>query len=155
MPALATPHHRTPKGVLYDELPHYKYRLMASTRFDIDPKNELDLSGKESLRIKNFDGTVDLVKVTSRIVLLFPGYAWNGADWSRDKYFLDGSLVHDPLCQLMTSGQLSPHNHRRVTAIMVAENRKHGMSKYNQFRAYVGVNAHWKRKAKSMPWPAG
>tara|TARA_R110002110_G_scaffold52498_7_gene152785 strand:+ start:2857 stop:3330 length:474 start_codon:yes stop_codon:yes gene_type:complete len=148
------PHFRTPKGVLYDELPRYKYRVMSIARFDIEPENELDLGGKEGLQIRNYDGTIDLVKVTSRVVLLLPGYAWNGADWSSDKHFLDGSMVHDPLCQLMNTGQMSPHNHRRVTAIMAAENAKHGMSLFAQFKTRYAVNAHWTRKVKSMPWPA-
>lgn len=128
--------------------------VMSTAQFDIEPNNELDLSGKDSLRIKNYDGTADLVMVTSRIIWVYHGYAWNGADWSSDKHFLDGSMVHDPLCQLMNTGKMDPANHKRVTAIMAAENAKHGMSRFAQFKKRYAVNAHWTHKVKSMQWPA-
>jgi hypothetical protein len=145
----------TPAGTRYTELPHYKYRIASTARFDIAPRHALDLSGREKVVLGNYDGTKDLVLITSRVVWVYPGYSYNGADWAIDtRDFLDGALVHDVLCQAMTEGDLDPANHKRVTAIMAAENRKHGMSMVRLCYTRASVNAHWKHKVKSMPWPA-
>ena len=155
IPVLATPHHRTPAGTLYTELPHYKYRICSTARYDIPTRLSLDLSGRDKVVLSNYDGTKDMVLITASIVYIYSGYSYNGADWAMDKYFMDGSLVHDALCQAMNEGLLDPANHKRVTAIMTAENRKHGMGGVRLWYTQFGVNAHWKRKAKTLPWPAG
>ena len=143
----------TPAGTRYTELPHYKYRIASTARFDIAPRHALDLSGLDCIRIKNSSKTQDLALITERTVWIYPGYCWNGADWASDKNFLDGSLIHDLLCQAMNSGLISPSNHKNATAIMTAENKRSGMNVVRLCYTRASVNAHWKHKVKSMPWP--
>ena len=155
MPVLSKPHKRTPAGTLYTELPHYKYRICSTARYDIPSQLALDLSGRDKVVLSNYDGTKDLVLITANTVYIYPGYSYNGADWAIDtESFLDSALVHDALCQAMNEGRLDPANHKRGTAIMTAENRKHRMPMVRLCYTHFLVGAHWKRKAKQMPWPA-
>ena len=145
----------TPAGTRYTELPHYKYRIASTARFDIPSHLALDLSGRNKVVLSNYDGTKDLVLITANTVYIYPGYSYNGADWAIDtRDFMDAALVHDALCQAMNEGELDPANHKRVTAIMTAENREHGMPMVRLCYTHFLVGAHWKRKAKQMPWPA-
>ena len=145
---------RTRAGTIYTEISGYKYMVESVAGFGISNRNALDLSGLDCIRIKNSSKTQDLALITERTVWIYPGYCWNGADWASDKNFLDGSLIHDLLCQAMNSGLISPSNHKNATAIMTAENKRSGMNVVRLCYTRASVNAHWKHKVKSMPWPA-
>jgi hypothetical protein len=81
------------------------------------------------------------------------GYAWDGPSgptYDTDN-FMEGSLVHDALYQLMREGQLAPENRQRADLLLYKLCRRDGMSWLRAKMVYHAVQIFGKKNATPKP----
>ena len=125
--------------IQYKKRRKYKYNLHSdkeySTGIQVDkPKDgkylEIDAKGK---------------------LLIKKGYSWDGPSGPAidTKNFMQGSLVHDALYQLMREGNIDPINREKADKILREICREDGMSRLRAWWVYRGVR--WGGKSAVKP----
>jgi len=143
-------------GVRYKELhPIYKYMVTSVAKFDIPERYALDMSGRDGVVIRARVGAVDVARITSSAVWVYPKYCWDGASGPAidTATFMDGSLLHDVLCQAIDDGRIDPANQERADAIMRAVNIKNGMTRMRAWVTWYAVRKYRERKVADYDWP--
>lgn len=145
----------TPGGTRYHVLhPKYKYMVASTARFPVPPSIALELSGVDAVVMRARVGAVDIARITSTDVWVYPRYCFDGPTGGLDtKNFLDGSLVHDVLCQAIDEGRLSPSNQIKADALMRSVNLSHGMSRARAWWTWYAVRRYRSNKVASYEWP--
>ena len=124
--------------IKYKKRKKYKYNLHSdkdySTGIKVDkPKNgkHLQIDAKGELVIK-------------------AGYSWDGPSGPTidTKNFMQGSLVHDALYQLMREGHIDPSNRKKAVKILRKICREDDMSRLGAWLLYRGVRLVGKSAVK-------
>jgi len=115
--------------ILYKKRSKYKYNLHSDLEFETG----INVDNPQNL------GLLEIVakgKLTIR-----KGYSWDGPSGPTidTKNFMQGSLIHDALYQLMREGVLPQHLRQKADEILQAVCIKDGMSKVRAWWVYRGV----------------
>ncbi len=115
--------------ILYKKRRKYKYNLHSDLEFDTG----IEVANPQNLGLLEIDSKG---KLTIRM-----GYSWDGPSGPTidTKNFMQGSLIHDALYQLMREGVLPQHVRKRTDEILQKVCIEDGMSKVRAWWVYHGV----------------
>jgi len=135
-------------------------RAMEKIRYKSGYKYQLAEPYKIQLPIKpsqSIDGDYYSLG-TSGILMMWRGYAWNGASGAIDtKNFMRGSAVHDALYQMIAEGQLPDSYRDEADDILIQICKEDGMSWIRRQWVYKAVRwfgdgaAHTKQEIQEAP----
>ena len=124
--------------IQYKKRRTYKYNLHSDLEYqaNIEVQQDKDLGLLAILK----DGKLTIKK----------GYSWDGPSGPTidTKTFMQGSLVHDALYQLMREGIIAQDQRKRADEILREICLKDGMSKIRAWWVYKGVRIGGKGAAK-------
>jgi len=115
--------------ILYKKRRKYKYNLHS----DFEYSTGIQLEHPAELRFIEMDANGYLV--------IKSGYSWDGPSGPTvdTKNFMQGSLVHDALYQLMREGVITQHQRKRADEILREICIADGMSRIRAWEVYQGV----------------
>ena len=115
--------------IKYKKRRKYKYNLHSDFKYSTGIK----IDSSKDLGYLKIDSDGEL--------LIKTGYSWDGPSGPTidTKNFMQGSLVHDALYQLMREGIIEQGQRKRVDKIMRKICRRDGMSKIRAWWVYTGV----------------
>ncbi len=115
--------------ILYKKRKKYKYNLHS----DLEFSTNINVDNPMSLGLLEIDGEGNLS--------IRKGYSWDGPSGPTidTKNFMQGSIVHDALYQLMREGVLPQHVRKRADEILKEICINDGMSKARAWWVYQGV----------------
>ena len=115
--------------VKYKKRRKYKYNLYSDFKYSTGIK----IDASKDLGYLNIDSDGEL--------LIKAGYSWDGPSGPTidTKNFMQGSLVHDALYQLMRECVIKQSQRKRADEILREICRKDGMSKIRAWWVYKGV----------------
>tara|TARA_R110000765_G_scaffold52400_3_gene105412 strand:- start:240 stop:695 length:456 start_codon:yes stop_codon:yes gene_type:complete len=144
---------KTLGGVWYRKLrPIHKYQVQSTALFEFEPRHRLDLGNGlyQAARITSDFTGVPLVLIRPDHAWIYPSYCWDGPSGPAidTEDFLDGSLIHDALCQAIDLGLIDRKNQRKADGIMRRVNRSNGMGKFRAWYSWASVRAYRAYKTK-------
>lgn len=124
--------------IKYKKRKKYKYNLHSDKDYSTGIKVDKPKNGK----LLQIDAKGELV--------IKAGYSWDGPSGPTidTKNFMQGSLVHDALYQLMREGNIDPSNRERADKILRKICREDGMSRMRAWWVYRGVRWGGKNAVK-------
>ena len=110
-------------------LKEWKYRADSAGNFEV-PDGRLIIMPEGVTRIAIVDEQGNTVAVVfPRVIQTFPHYSWNGPDAVPDiPVFMEPSMPHDVLCQLIKEGRIPAINQKLADYIFMREVRNNGGS---------------------------
>lgn len=115
--------------ICYKKRKKYKYSLHSDFEYETD------------IKVKN-PKNLGLLEITSNGKLLIrKGYSWDGPSGPAidTKNFMQGSLIHDALYQLMREGVLPQSERKRADEILKKVCIRDGMSGFRAWYVYMAV----------------
>lgn len=115
--------------ILYKKRKKYKFNLHSDFEFDVD------------IQVKE-DKDLGLLSITKNGKLVIKkGYSWDGPSGPTidTRNFMQGSLVHDALYQMMREGVIAQHQRKRADEILREICVADKMSKLRAWWVYQGV----------------
>ena len=128
--------------IKYKKRRKYKYNLHSDLPYSTGIK-------VDALKISKYIN--EYLKIDSKGNLLIKkGYSWDGPSGPAfdTKNFMQGSLVHDALYQLMRDGVIDQTERKRADEILREICRQDGMSRLRAWEVYWGVRIGGKGSAK-------
>ena len=127
--------------IRYKKRRKYKYNLHS----DKDYPTGIKVKAPKKLKYIEIDANGNL--------LIKKGYSWDGPSGPTidTKNFMQGSLVHDALYQLMREGYIEPNKKNRKKADIILRKicRADGMSRVRAWWVYRGVRLGGKKAVQS------
>jgi hypothetical protein len=124
--------------ICYKKRRKYKYNLHSDREF----RTNIKVDNPKDLGLLAIDGDGKLI--------IRKGYSWDGPSGPTidTKDFMQGSLIHDALYQLMREGILPQHLRKKVDEILRDVCIEDGMSKVRAWWVYQGVRIGGASSAK-------
>ncbi len=132
--------------ILYKKRRKYKYNLHSDFEFDAD----IQVNEDADIQV-NEDKDGELLSITkSGKLVIKKGYSWDGPSGPTidTKNFMQGSLVHDALYQLMREGVIAQHQRKRADEILREICIADKMSKLRAWYVYKAVRIGGASSAK-------
>ena len=128
--------------IRYKKRRKYKYNLHSDLPYSTGIKVDALKISKYSNKYLSIDSKGKL--------LIKKGYSWDGPSGPAfdTKNFMQGSLVHDALYQLMRDGVIDQTERKRADEILREICRQDGMSRLRAWGVYRGVRLGGKGSAK-------